>query len=140
MAGQLSQLHDYIDEKNVKAVNYLTGTVTDTFVKIAGICKVNTEPVYDFESDSIEANEDSYPEDDDDEEILKPPAKKGKSRAKLKRTLVIARKVPTPMKTETQTTTKKRLKMANNRAKKERRKERTTKTENKTMNCLTFPL
>ena len=78
MAGQLSQLHDYIDEKNVKAVNYLTGTVTDTFVKIAGICKVNTEPVYDFESDSNEANEDSYPDDDDDEEILKPPAKKRK--------------------------------------------------------------
>ena len=36
--------------------------------------------------------------------------------------------------------TKKRLKMANNQAKKETRKERTTKTENNTMNCLTFPL
>ena len=47
--------------------------MTDTFVKIAGICKVNTEPVYDFGSDS---NEDSYLEDDDDKEIPKPPAKK----------------------------------------------------------------
>jgi len=75
MAGQFSQLHDYIDEKNVKAVNYLTGTMTDTFVKIAGICKVNTEPVYDFESDS---NEESEPDDDDDEENPKPPAKKRK--------------------------------------------------------------
>ena len=34
MAGQFSQLHDYIGEKNVKAVNYLTGTMTDTFVKL----------------------------------------------------------------------------------------------------------
>ena len=65
MAGQFSQLHEYIGEKNVKAVNYLTGTMTDTFVKIAGICKVNTEVVYDFGSDS---NEDSCLDDDDDED------------------------------------------------------------------------
>ena len=50
-AGQFGELYEYIGDENDKAKDYLTGIMTTTFKKIAGIIKVNTEPVYDFETD-----------------------------------------------------------------------------------------
>ena len=66
LAGQFGELYEYIGDENDKAKDYLTGIMTTTFKKIAGIIKVNTEPVYGFETDPDE--EDEFDEDDDNEE------------------------------------------------------------------------
>jgi len=54
LAGQFAELYEYIGDKNDQARDYLTGIVTTTFNKIADIIKVNTAPVYGFETDPDE--------------------------------------------------------------------------------------
>ena len=67
-AGQFSEIYDYTDDKNDRAKNYLTGTMTDTFNRIAEIVNVHTQPVYDLETDSDESEPDDDGSSDSSEE------------------------------------------------------------------------
>ena len=71
LAKLFGELYEYIGDENVQARDYLTGIMTTTFKKIADIIKVNTEPVYDFETDperSEHSDEEEEFVDDDDNE------------------------------------------------------------------------
>ena len=68
LAGQFCELHDYIDDENARAKDYLTGTMTDTFNRIAEIVNVHTQPVYDLETDSDESEPDDDGSSDSSEE------------------------------------------------------------------------